>query len=291
MEKIKGPKFIQFFIPVLDALKELGGSGNPGEVTDLVIENMKISEDEQAEALKNGTSKVRNRIAWARMYLVHAGYIDSTQRGVWKLTEKGLKSKLISSEVYDCFKNVHKRFEKPNKNSKKDNSNLEAIKAESEIEEETNYREELIGILQSIPPQGFERLCQRLLREAGFKQVVVTGRSGDGGIDGNGILQINPFVSFNVIFQCKRYQGSVSASQVRDFRGAMMGRADKGIIITTGTFTTEAKKEASRDGVPPIELVDNDKLIDMFESLELGLKPKKDFEIEESFFNEFNQSN
>ncbi len=139
----------------------------------------------------------------------------------------------------------------------------------------------------ALPPSGFERLCQRLLRESGFQQVIVTGRSGDGGIDGNGLLQINPFVSFQVLFQCKRYAGSVSASQIRDFRGAMMGRADKGIILTTGTFTKDAKNEAIRDGAPPIELVDGEKLLAMFEQLELGLKPVTTYEIDDDFFGEF----
>ena len=139
----------------------------------------------------------------------------------------------------------------------------------------------------SLSASGFERLCQRLLRESGFESVTVTGRSGDGGLDGIGVLQVNAFVSFKVLFQCKRYIGSVAPSQVRDFRGAMMGRADKGIILTTGTFTSDAKKEAVRDGVPPIELVDGEKLLDMFETLELGLKPKKAYEIDEKFFDDF----
>ncbi len=139
----------------------------------------------------------------------------------------------------------------------------------------------------SLPPAGFERLSQRLLREAGFTQVMVTGQSGDGGIDGFGILQVNPLVSFKVLFQCKRYAKSVAPSQVRDFRGAMSGRADKGIIITTGTFTAEAKREATRDGAPPIELIDGEKLIDMLERLELGLKAVTTFEVEHAFFDEF----
>jgi restriction system protein len=117
--------------------------------------------------------------------------------------------------------------------------------------------------------------------------VSVTGKSGDGGIDGIGILQVNPFVSFNVLFQCKRYQGAVTPSQVRDFRGAIMGRTDKGLIITTGTFTLEAKKEARWDGVPPIELVDGDSLVDIFERLELGLIPKRTYEIDEKFFEDY----
>ena len=141
--------------------------------------------------------------------------------------------------------------------------------------------------LLALPPNGFERLAQRLLREAGFIQVTVTGSSGDGGIDGYGTLQVNPLVSFKVLFQCKRYTKSVSPSHVRDFRGAMSGRADKGIIMTTGTFTAEARREATRDGVPPIELIDGDKLIDMLASLELGLRPVTTYEVDSAFFAEF----
>jgi restriction system protein len=126
-----------------------------------------------------------------------------------------------------------------------------------------------------------------LLREHGFEQVTVTGKSGDGGIDGVGILQVNKFVSFNVLFQCKKYEGSVSPSQVRDFRGAMEGRADKGIIITTGFFTSDAKREARRDGAKPIELVDGDKLVELFESLKLGLKPRTTYDVDENFFDEY----
>jgi restriction system protein len=141
-------------------------------------------------------------------------------------------------------------------------------------------------VLKSPPPGGFERVSQRLLCESGFERVIITGKSGDGGIDGHGILQVNPFVSFTVLLQCKRYAGAVSASQVRDFRGAMMGRADKG-IITTGTFTTEATKEARRDGAPPIELVDGETLVQMFERLELGVKPKTIYEVDDAFFEEY----
>ena len=141
--------------------------------------------------------------------------------------------------------------------------------------------------MQGLPAKGFEQLCQRILREAGFTEVNVTGRSGDQGIDGHGTLQINPLVSLKVLFQCKRYKDSVSSSQVRDFRGAMTGRADKGIIMTTGTFTAEARREALRDGAPSIESIDAEKLIDMLESLELGLKPVKAYAIGSPFFNEF----
>ncbi|MGB8248103.1 MAG: restriction endonuclease, partial [Chlorobium sp.] len=266
--KDKGPQFIRFFKPVIEALKELDGSGTAAEVIDRAIVNMNISEKEQQSTTKNGQSRVRNQVNWARLYLVHAGYLDSSKRGVWSLTDKGISLDISSFDPYAAFKSVQARF----KDEKKAQNQLDSSAAESEeiLDDEQNHREKLLDLIKGLPPSGFERLSQRLLRESGFQQVVVTGKSGDGGIDGIGILQVNPFVSFNVLFQCKRYQGAVTPSQVRDFRGAMQGRADKGIVITTGTFTVEATKEARRDGVPPIELVDGQLLVEMFERLELG---------------------
>lgn len=145
----------------------------------------------------------------------------------------------------------------------------------------------MLNVLKRLSASGFERLCQRLLRENGFQQVKVTGRSGDGGIDGNGVVQVNPFVSFQVLFQCKRYKDAVGAGHVRDFRGAMMGRVDKGIILTTGSFTPDARREASREGAPPIELVDGDRLVELFEQLGLGLIERKTYEVDERFFDEY----
>jgi len=144
-----------------------------------------------------------------------------------------------------------------------------------------------IRLLRDLPPAGFERFSQRLLREAGFTQVVVTGKSGDGGIDGHGSLQFSPLLSLKALFQCKRYKGSVSAPDVRNFRGAMAGRTDYGILITTGTFTAEARREGTREGVSPIELIDAEKLVEMLKSLKLGLKPVTTYEIDKSFFDEF----
>jgi restriction system protein len=109
------------------------------------------------------------------------------------------------------------------------------------------------------------------LRESGFVRVEVTGKSGDGGIDGHGVLRMN-LISFQVLFQCKRYAGSVAAGTVRDFRGAMQGRADKGLIITTGTFTPDARREATRDGAPAIDLIDGEALVSLLRSFKLGVK-------------------
>lgn len=286
----RGPKFVSYFWPVVEALKKLGGSARPAEVREEVAVSLGITEAAQSEILQSGFPRFDNQVAWARFYLVKAGIIDSSSRGVWTLTEKGRAlNSLPHDEALAMFKKVHAQFhvERPTEEAPETEDVEAAPPQDAESPAPVNYRQQLLEILRGLTPSGFERFCQRLLRESGFQEVSVTGRSGDGGIDGLGILQVSPLVSFKVLFQCKRYSGPVTPSQVRDFRGAMQGRADKGIIVTTGGFTSDAKKEAVRDGVPPIELVDGEKLVTMLEELELGLHPIKSFKVHEAFFDEF----
>lgn len=285
-KKNEGPQFVRFFGPLLDALRGLGGSAKADEAVDRVAQDLNVSDTTLNEVLSSGGSRFRNQVAWARFYLVREGLIGSSKRGVWNLTEAGFKTHLTPEQANAVFGKWTKVFQAQRK-QRESNESVAELVAEGTGAVSKDYRDEVLDMMLNLPPAGFERLSQRLLREAGFVQVAVTGKSGDGGIDGFGILQVNPLVSFKVLFQCKRYAKSVSPSQVRDFRGSMSGRADKGIIITTGTFTAEAKREATRDGAPPIELIDGEKLIDMLESYELGLRPVTTFEIDELFFNEF----
>lgn len=286
-KKEEGSQFVRYFGPLLDALRGLGGSGTPDEVVERIAQDLGLPDEIQNELLPSGQPRYRNQVAWARFYLVRAGLLDSSKRGVWSLTESGRGTTLSQEQARELFLKWVRIFQEQRKEKSKTPEPVEEQIAEGTGATPDDYRGEVIDLLLKLPPAGFERLSQRLLREAGFTQVVVTGSSGDGGIDGYGTLQINPLVSFKVLFQCKRYTKSVSPSHVRDFRGAMAGRADKGIIITTGTFTAEARREASRDGVPPIELIDGEKFIDMLEHLELGLKPVTTYEVDESFFGEF----
>lgn len=285
----KGPQFTRFLKPILEVLRNSGGSGTSSEVTDKVIEWLNIPDDEQSVMLKSGQSRVYNQVHWSRMYLVHGGLVDSSKRGVWTLTEEGNRINLEEFDSLAFFKVVQKQHvANSGKKSKAEPLEEEIGLTESKSDaQDTTTETDLLKVLKSLSPGGFERLCQRLLRENGFEQVTVTGKSGDGGIDGIGILQVNRFVSFTVLFQCKRFQGAVTPSQVRDFRGAMEGRADKGIIITTGVFTSEAKKEARRDGAKPIELVNGENLVELFESLELGVTPRTTYDVDESFFDEY----
>ena len=286
-KKEEGSQFVRYFGPLLDALRRLGGSGTPDEVVEQIAQDLGLPDEVQNDLLPSGQPRYRNQVAWARFYLVREGLLDSSKRGVWSLTDRGRETTLSVEQAREVFLKWVRIFQEQRREKEQTPEPVEERVAEGAGATPNDYRAATIELLLSLPPAGFERLSQRLLREAGFTQVVVTGSSGDGGIDGYGTLQINPLVSFKVLFQCKRYTKSVSPSHVRDFRGAMAGRADKGIIITTGTFTAEARREASRDGVPPIELIDGEKLVDMLEHLELGLRPVTTYEIDESFFSKF----
>lgn len=298
------PEFTRWINPVLHALSELGGSARPQEVVERVAKNEGVGDELMDQLNPAGGQRFGNQVHWARFYLADAGLIDRTKRGVWKLTEAGSLAAPLSlvqlTALYDEVQTRHRKQKPGNSSLGQDVSpgNQSGTPTHSVDEGESaefpppdvgdlDHRARLIDILRALSPAGFERLCQRMLREAGFEQVVVTGKSGDGGIDGHGILSLNPFVSFRVLFQCKRYAGSVTPAQVRDFRGAMQGRADKGLILTTGSFTTEARREAGRDGAPPIELVDGEKLVDLFESLELGLRRVAAYDIDDGFFDEY----
>ena len=109
------------------------------------------------------------------------------------------------------------------------------------------------------------------------------------GIDGRGIAKINGILSFHIIFQCKRYKGKVSSKEIRDFRGAMVGRTDKGLFITTGDFTRDAFLEATRDGVQTIDLIDGEKLAEKLKELNLGVKieHREIVTVDEDWFNRF----
>lgn len=286
-------RFAKYINPVLATLRELGGSARPTEVYEWIAEHDGVPDHILEAKNKSGASRFENDVAWARFYLVRAGYLDSSRHGVWSLTELGRNAGTLTDEIVaKLIRDVQSQEAPKAATSHATEEQLEKVateQAELAAPEEvsSNYRERALEILLSLPPEGFERLCQRLLRESGFQQVKVTGRSGDGGIDGIGILQVNPFVSFKVLFQCKRWASSVGPAVVRDFRGAMMGRADKGLVLTTASFTADAQAEAVREGASPIELVDGQALISLLEQLELGLVPRTTYEIDHRFFDEF----
>lgn len=285
----KEAEFLKWMGPLLDALRELGGSGRPREVSSLIAENRGLKQEQLEQTTKSGQVRFHNQVAWARQYLVWEGLLDGSKHGVWSLSPKGQSTKLDSNQSREIFLKWVRFYAEARKAAedagatgvpdREVSSPTPVILPREEVEEE-----ELLAVLKKLSAGGFERVCQRLLRESGFESVKVTGKSHDGGIDGVGILQLNPFVTLKVLFQCKRYKGSVSRAEVGDFRNAMLGRAEKGIILTTGSFSADAVKEAGRDGAPPIELVDGEKLVTLFEKARLGLKDRIVFDVDHEFF-------
>ncbi len=255
-----------FLDPILATLHELGGSASRGELKNKVIENMGLSPDQ---------TKLGYNVGFSISRLKRLGFIDNSERGVWSLTAKGWETQHVDPKEIERLVRQQREARKQAQ-TEKEAALTEKVEnsAEDPADETASWRENLLDTLQNIPPDAFERLCQRLLRESGFIEVEVTGKSGDGGIDGHGIIRLAGLISFPVLFQCKRYSGSVGASVVRDFRGAMMGRAEKGLILTTGSFTTKARREATRDGATPIDLIDGELLMDKMKELELGVSAK-----------------
>lgn len=281
------PSYNKLMIPVLNALIDLGGSGTIEEINEKVYELENFSEEILQIPHKEGgsQSQVDYRLAWARTYLKKFGLLENSARGVWNLTKSEIDTNQINTDEI-----VRYGRQSSNRNLNKKSSNkIPIAELEMEVEESLEWKERLLNTILEISPSAFEKLVQRLLRESGFVEVEVTGRSGDGGIDGKGIARMSGLLSFHVIFQCKRYKGSISPSQIRDFRGAKEGRADKGIFITTGSFTREARKEATRDGAPPIDLIDGELLCEKLKEFSLGVKTKivEEIEIDETFFNKF----
>lgn len=262
------PTFDELMNPLLQALRLLGGSGSIEEIYAKTVELVGLPDDILAQLHdpeKSSQTEVGYRMAWARTYLRKYGLLDNSSRGVWSLTEKAKSLDSVDSSEVVKFVRALDKQETPKKRPPDETTR--------ELSEEERWKDKLSAVLtQRLDPAGFERLVQRILRESGFIHVEVTGRTGDGGIDGKGIARINGFMSFHVLFQCKRYKGSVGSSEIRDFRGAMVGRADKGLFITTGSFTPAAVKEATRDGAPPIDLVDGDELAEKLKELALGVK-------------------
>jgi restriction system protein len=254
--------------PALVAMKELGGSATHDELVEKVIEIKRIPEAVQNVMHTERKTKLSYNLAWAKTYLGKVGALENPSHGVWAITEKG--KALTEAAVRQIPLEVRRQY-KVEKDNKPKGREEEAQDLEPEAKD---WKDALLEVMiRQMKPDAFERLSQRILRESGFVKVEVTGRTGDDGIDGVGVLRL-ALLSFQVYFQCKKYRSSVSAGAIRDFRGAMVGRTDKGLFITTGTFTADAKKEATRDGAPAIDLIDGDLLCDLLKSLKLGVETK-----------------
>ena len=267
MKKKAVPTFDELMNPTLQALKRLGGSASIDELVPEIVRLLELPQElADVPHGTTGRTELEYRSAWARTYLRKAGLIENSERGIWALTPVGSQTQSVDGR--QIAREVAKQFQTERTDSGESGEPPAADEAEAAI----TWQDKLLSVLQAMDPIAFERLCQRILRESGFIEVEVTRRSGDGGIDGYGTIRIGGLISFNVLFQSKRYKGNIGPDIVRDFRGAMVGRADKGVIISTGGFTLEARREATRDGAPPLDLIDGRLLAEKLKELKLGVK-------------------
>lgn len=269
------PSVADLYWPVLEVVRNRGGSASNRELSEHVPRYLELPDDVVDMPRGDGSrTELDCRLSWARTYLKKADAIDNTARGVWTITPAGRK--VASEEDLRNLMRGHGPGPRPEP---------APGPTPPEPPDDSEWQEELLAVMRKMDPNAFERLCQRVLRERGFSKVEVTGRSGDGGIDGAGVLRVN-LISFHVRFQCKRYAGSVQVREIRNFRGAMVGRTDKGLFMTTGGFTSGAKREAERDGAPAIDLIDGVALCELLKELKLGVSTKTVTEIRPEFFEE-----
>lgn len=276
------PDLPGMMLATLDALREIGGSASIHELDEKVIEMEGVTEAEQAYEIPGsaGRIKVAYYLSWARTYLKRGGALENSARGIWALTDAG--EKITTLEETRAIQMKVNAEERERARAKREAARLGEAQAAPAGElavapddatahtDDDDWKAVLLDTLRAMDPSAFERLSQRLLREAGFIKVEVRGKTGDGGIDGVGVLRVN-LVSFQVYFQCKRWKGSVGSKEIRDFRGALQGRADKGLFITTGAFTSQASEEATRDGAIAIDLIDGERLCDLLKQYDLGV--------------------
>ena len=177
------PTYKDLLWPTLRVLDNSGGSASIQELSEHVARDLDLADDVLGVLHKDGPqTEVDYRAAWARTNLKWIGAIDNTSRGIWTITDIGRK---ISSE-----KQVRESVRRERKKRQKQKPKPPVTDAEDGNDTQNEWRDEVLGIVRAIAPDAFERLCQRILRESGFTKVEVTGRSGDGGIDGAGVLRV-----------------------------------------------------------------------------------------------------
>ena len=294
MSQLELPRYDEFMLPILEALTELGGSARRDEVIASVADREGLTAEQlEARHETTGVSVAADRIGWALSYLKKIGAVDNSSRGVWAITETGQRIETqseIETQLRAVRAELAARAAQRKLSEQTDTDSKDELDFGEESDPNTEWQTALLQRLLEMSPAAFERLTQRLLREAGFREVEVLGRSGDGGLDGVGVYRLS-LVSFPIYFQCKRYSGSVPSSAVRDFRGAMAGRGEKGLLVTTGTFTRSARDEATRDGAPPAQLIDGEDLCDLLQECKLGVATRirtiEDIEVDTSWFEQF----
>lgn len=292
------PEVVRFIPRILATLREMNGVAKAGAVKAAVVQAIsEAGEPVNDQMLSSGVPKYQNDIYWARMYLVNAGLLEPSKvagHGVWKLTQGGWLSPLDMSTAAAIYYKTASSSSQGSKN--KDEADLPAPSGDDhqqDLEGTVNWQVQLKAVLWSLSDQGFEHLCAAIMTANGLDQIKVTGKSGDKGIDGMGLMYLDDagLISIRVAWQCKRYTNTtVGSAEVRNFRGSLDHKTDHGIIFSTSTFTAEAMKESVALGKAPVRLVPLDELIEMLRKLKLGVVSEPEPAVVDAFFEQYRKS-
>ncbi len=249
------PKQSDIEIPLLRTLAEMGGRGVPRDIYPRVRQFFpSVTDADVAETLVSGGNKWANRIQWVRQHLISRGEVESAGHGVWAITEKG-RARLGAVEKERSAPAPATSF------------NLEELAEEYSAA----FHDKVLQKLQDLTPQQFERFANALLEAYGFSEMHVTGKAGDGGIDGSGKLRVG-LATMDVAFQCKRWQGMVGRPEIDKFRGAISGEFQQGIFFTTSDFSGPARDASIKKGAVPIVLLNGDSIVRLMVEKGLGVK-------------------
>ena len=271
------PEYFKYVRPVIEVQQELGGSAKPAKVLDLLIDKVGYAKKPSTQPVNPCPSKIGNEMQKVRKVLLHAGLLDSSHKGVWRLTKIGLATDLSDINLYH-LNELRKKAEKEYRENRKTKINTASLQSETTVYHKKSIgvcvdrRRPLLDHLKTLSPADLKKICQEVLCRSGFEGINIIRESSENCLEGECIFQKNLFMLPDVLFQFKCVEDSIKAEEIRDFRRDMRRRADKGIFMTIGFFTEEAKQEAQRDGVSPVVLIDGKKLVGMIKKFKIRLK-------------------
>ena len=276
----------------LEAMRGVSLPASNDEINSAVADALNLTSHQRSVLHVNSNqTELAYCVAWARTALRVGGAVQNAGRALWTLTEEGWS---ITAET------VNQRYEAhlaeraaARRESVDDMDGADSADLPQDLEE-LDWRGELLDRLMNMSPQGFEHLSGALLRAAGFHGVTVTRQSSDGGIDAFAVYRPQGLISFRTTVQCKRWSGGIGSDRVQAFQGASMGKADRGILITTGHFTPAAETQAQAPGAFPVDLVDGDALCELLRENSLGVRTVErkveDITVDQAYFAQFEDS-
>ena len=297
------PTYRELIYPTLRAVASLGGSAQGAEITDALIELLKVTPEQLAVTYDGRPKSVLiDRMDWARSYAKLAGALDSPRRGLFILSNLGkhilsLPEEEGRAQVAQLDRDVRaaRRHRgsaaysgepvEPDEGDRRGQS-IGASERDAEAAEDGAWKEALLARLHRLSPAGFEEFTLYLLRTFGIELTRVGG-VGDEGIDGIGLAPISAVLSSRVAVQAKRYDPTATVGReiVALFqRDAAAAGAERAVLVTLARFSPAARKAATVT-TPTVDLIDGDKLCDLVRDQQIGLRIVT--QVDEGWFDRF----